>query len=315
MTKRLSILTIFCAAGAFIAPNLTSADAAVVTETVRFEHTGGTQDFVVPDGVTEVAIVACGGAGGTGGGDGTVAGGVGARVTTTLAVTPGESLAVNVGGRAGDGDYADADLVLAGGPGGFNGGGAGGFADGSGDLASGGGGGGASDVRQDGTGLGDRVVVGAGGGGGGAVESADDGPIVPGTGGAGGVTGADGGNDHGGEGGQVTAGGLGGAGDYLDGGGGASGEGGEGGGGEAINSRGGGGGGGGLFGGGGGGSGDLSAAGGGGGGSSLGGFAANDCGAGDGYVEVRYGVTTTPPPVGPPGAPGGPVSAGPPFTG
>ncbi len=125
--------------------------------------TPGTHGFVVPDGVTSLDVVLVGGRGA----DGALnppngVGGSGARVTGTLAVTPGQQLYAVVGGNG------DTDT----GQGGANGGGRG--------ASLTGGGGGASDVRTclPGTGCGalgtaqdPRLAV-AGGGGGGTPSNA-----------------------------------------------------------------------------------------------------------------------------------------------
>ncbi|HYF45630.1 MAG TPA: glycine-rich protein, partial [Acidimicrobiales bacterium] len=142
-----------------------------MTET--FEFTGASEDFVVPADVCEVTIEAFGAQGGPGN-----AGeepGLGGSATASIAVTPGETLVVTVGGQGAPGQpeetveaASDADVEGAspegggglGGAGGFNGGG-----DGGGNAENedgGGGGGGASDVRQGGDGLEHRVVVGGG---------------------------------------------------------------------------------------------------------------------------------------------------------
>ncbi|MCP4383111.1 MAG: hypothetical protein GY798_17095, partial [Hyphomicrobiales bacterium] len=83
----------------------------------------------------------------------------------------GETLSVNVGGQGEPGQsYASPGRPAhQGGAGGWNGGGTGG----DGYSASGGGGGGATDIRQGGTDLGDRVVVAGGGGGSGAFSHQD----------------------------------------------------------------------------------------------------------------------------------------------
>jgi hypothetical protein len=127
--------------------------AAAQGETVTFSFTGAGQTYTVPAGVTSLRIVAIGapgGAGSFGGG----AGGRGAAVGADVAVTPGETLHVLVGGAG------------AIGTGGFNGGGTGG----SYSTSSGGGGGGASDVRTmmpiDPGSIATRLLVAAGGGGG-----------------------------------------------------------------------------------------------------------------------------------------------------
>ena len=119
-----------------------------------FTYTGAKQSFKVPAGVTRITIVASGANGASGYGfrysKYTAPGGPGGRVKATIAVTPGERLAIFVGGSGGDG--------------GFNGGG-------ESSQAYGGIGGGASDVRQRGDGMADRVVVAGGGGGGGSAGS------------------------------------------------------------------------------------------------------------------------------------------------
>lgn len=219
--------------------------ASPVTDT--FTYTGAAQSFLVPAGVTQVSVVVTGAAGAAGAGAGGGAGGAAAQVTDSLAVTPGQTLYVYVGGHG------------TGSTGGFNGGGDGG-------ATGGGGGGGASDIRTGST-LSSRLVVAAGGGGGGA------GALYPGGSGGAGTQGGGGGTGNfaggGGQQGSQTGGGSFGVGGdaALDGVPGSLGTGGAGGGGGGY---GGGGGGGGYYGGDGGG-GALGAwgAGGGGGGSDL----------------------------------------------
>ena len=127
---------------------LLAATGAHAGETLTRTFSGGgdaEQSWVVPAGVTTVGVRAVGGRGQNGGAP--------AEVTGQIAVTPGQTLYVEVGGSA------------PGRIGGFNGGGNGG------DLAAGGGGG-ATDIRTisrhaPGT-LGSRLVVAAGSGGGGS---------------------------------------------------------------------------------------------------------------------------------------------------
>jgi len=135
-----------------------------------YNYTGGMQTYVVPAGVTTITVE-CWGAQGGGDSLASAPGGYGGYVTADVAVTPGQTVNIYVGGEG-----------IYGGVGGYNGGG-----DGVGDVSNkGGGGGGASDIRIGGTTLMDRIVV-AGGGGGGTVNA------QPGAGGAGGdLTGADG---------------------------------------------------------------------------------------------------------------------------
>lgn len=111
-----------------------------------FNFTGGTQTFVVPPDV-ELLVVECWGA--SGGHEGILPIPMGGYVRALLAVTPGETLNIEVGGAAGASPTP-----------GYNGGGSGGFASGGNAY----GGGGATDVRR-GSGLADRLVVAGGGGG------------------------------------------------------------------------------------------------------------------------------------------------------
>jgi hypothetical protein len=258
-----------------------------------FHYTGGEQHFTVPLRVTHITVVARGakGAGYRGPDGGSIIGtfGVplgyysgdtyGGRVRVVIPVTPREKLIVYVGGDA-------IDAI-----GGYNGGG-------SGDPDSfhsfgGLGGGGASDVREGGDTLSDRIVVAAGGGGFGNAAAQTYCPTpVGGKGGnltgATGIGGREGFDECGGgaTGGTQSVGGSGGAGgtecrgyDGEAGGNGAFGVGGSGGagsssGGSYVAAGGGGGGGGYYGGGGGGGSCDIESAsgdagGGGGGGSSY----------------------------------------------
>jgi len=113
-----------------------------------YNYTGGMQTYVVPAGVTTITVE-CWGAQGGGDSLASAPGGYGGYVTADVAVTPGQTVNIYVGGEG-----------IYGGVGGYNGGG-----DGVGDVSNkGGGGGGASDIRIGGTTLMDRIV-GAGGGG------------------------------------------------------------------------------------------------------------------------------------------------------
>jgi hypothetical protein len=137
-----------------------------------FSFTGDKQQFQVPAGVTQVTVVADGASGpyGAVGSNCTVIGGLGGLVQATISVTPGETLAVFVGGEGTIGAACYSEY--GNGIGGFNGGGDGGSA-GYGDIGDGAGG--ASDVREGSSALSDRILVaggggyyGGGGGGGGA---------------------------------------------------------------------------------------------------------------------------------------------------
>jgi hypothetical protein len=311
-------------AGALTASSVVSGPTPVGAQTATrtFDFTGSAQTFTVPAGVTEITVDASGAAGGSGEAFASNpdcasnfgVGGLGGDTTAVIAVTPGEELQINVGGRGGDG------LPGSPGAGGFNGGGDAPSLDSNGE---GGGGGGASDVRRAGGALDDRLVVAGGGGGGGACVGHGGGD-----GGAGGGIAGDAGQNSqvileqfeaiGGGGGTDGEGGVGGASfNPPNGQDGAAGQGGEGGGGSAT----GGGGGGGYFGGGGGGGSDGGA--GGGGGSAFGPAGATFASgvqAGDGLITLTFepGATptsTTAMSLAPAAAAARPVAASPRFTG
>jgi hypothetical protein len=142
---------------------VTSVTAPPVPATQSFT-TPGPSDFVVPAGNTTITVDLFGAAGGT---ISSREPGMGGRATATIAVTPGETLHINVGGAGGD--VVGKFNPTRGAPG-INGGGTGGQgSSGSGGTGAGGGGG-ASDVRQGGSALTNRIVV-AGGGGGAAPQT------------------------------------------------------------------------------------------------------------------------------------------------
>lgn len=176
--RRLACALLACGAAAALAAPPATADEIV------FSFTGAPQTWTVPPGVTSARFALVGGGGGASGGVhfGSAPGGRGGVVRATLALVPGEQLAIYVGGAApGRGDQR----------GGWNGGGGHHVVGNIFSLL--GGGGGASDVRVGGTGLADRVLV-AGGGGGGGSYGAGPGPSNSGgvAGGAGGDAGQDG---------------------------------------------------------------------------------------------------------------------------
>lgn len=134
-------------------------------QSVNYIESGIVQQFTVPDGCYVVKVTLRGGAGG-----GTSNQATGGYVQGYLPVTPGEVLNIRVGGNGGNRDTTHA------GAGGWNGGGNG--FDGtinplnrSITNTGGCGGGGASDIRQGGDGLGNRVAVAAGGGGNGGGDA------------------------------------------------------------------------------------------------------------------------------------------------
>jgi hypothetical protein len=206
MIKRLSaicaLLSLCACAGAAVPIRVQgNAPSARGRDSKTFNYTGAEQSFKVPPGVTQVTIIARGA-----GGAGYVASppsgdypGRGGRVEAVVPVRPGETLHIFVGGK---GHFEH---------GGFNGGGNGGVDYEHGSYA----GGGASDVREGGKTLNDRIVVAAGGGGGGngvpyGYGAGGNGGGLDGQGGSlGGYTQVDG---AGGAGGSQTAGGPGGAG-------------------------------------------------------------------------------------------------------
>ena len=128
------------------------------------------QMWTVPVGVTSITVNLRGAQGGRGANDGIgtgASGGSGGMVTGTLAVTPGETLTIYLGGAGADGTRASGagGGVGGSGSGGVYGGGRGGNA-GSGGSSGGGGGGGGAAVLMRGTTV--LAVAGGAGGGGGA---------------------------------------------------------------------------------------------------------------------------------------------------
>jgi LPXTG-motif cell wall-anchored protein len=273
------LLSLAGPAPAFADPVTTQVEGTTV---VTFPYTGDVQDWVVPAGVTVIAIDIAGAQGGSSNSPG----GLGAELVGTVAVTPGQTLHVLVGGRGGDGEQ----------------------------YQSGAGGGGGSFVYTAATAAG--LIAAAGGGGGSASNGGAgnastgpdgaDGEVSGGLGGAAGSGGA--GSDAGGGGGllgdgggigpvtggsSLANGGAGGdPGTFQPGGAGGFGGGGAGG---ANNIPGYAGGGGGGYSGGGSGGFDGSTGGGGGGGGSLftGTLATQSVGrTGDGSVAFRYPLPT-----------------------
>ena len=129
--------------------NANIANAATVT----FSYTGAQQTFTVPNGVTSITVDAYGAGGGDSSGN---SGGNGARVQTTLTVTPGDVLYIYVGETGLDAANGVASATS------FNGGGKGGASNIG--TRSGGGGGGQTDIRTS-TSTSDIIMVAAGGGG------------------------------------------------------------------------------------------------------------------------------------------------------
>ena len=139
-----------------------AAQASAATDT--FAYTGGSQLWTVPSGVISATFDLYGAAGGT---SQYGTGGLGGRATATLAVTPGDSIQIEVGQNGQT--QLTYDNVYNGGAGGL--------------VA----GGGATDVRIGGSTLNDRVLV--AGGGGGAGGGCTNGGPTPNGGTGGGLTG------------------------------------------------------------------------------------------------------------------------------
>ncbi|MDC0720970.1 glycine-rich protein [Nannocystis bainbridge] len=121
-------------------------------EAVEFPYTGAVQSYIVPPGVTRLRLEVWGAAGGTTTSavcDPPDIGGLGGRAVGELAVEPGQTLAVRVGGAGGAGDAP-----------GYNGGGGS-----CPTLAVCSSGGGATDIRAGDDSLEARIIVGGGGGG------------------------------------------------------------------------------------------------------------------------------------------------------
>jgi len=130
---------------------LTLGSTGSWAQVTTFDYTGAEQTYVVPAGVTLINIEAFGAEGGTSDNDaGTcIIGGLGGTAEGDLTVTPGETLYIYVGGEGFHGNV-----------GGWNGGG-----ESCAFTTTCAKGGGASDVRQGGADLTDRIIVAGGGGG------------------------------------------------------------------------------------------------------------------------------------------------------
>jgi hypothetical protein len=169
-------------------PSGISSTVPAATGSKTFKYTGAEQSFNVPIGVQKLTIIALGAAGASSSHSNR---GHGGRVHAVIRVKPGETLNIFVGG-AGSGTS-----------GGFNGGG------------------GASDVRESGDQLANRILVAGGGGGQGAINEHLSGVGGQGGGSIGGAGGCVQGSSGsgcskcgggGGDGGTQSAGGQGGAG-------------------------------------------------------------------------------------------------------
>jgi hypothetical protein len=176
----------------FFAPFATKA---VPPGSVSFAYTGNVQTFTVPRGIYQISALIHGAQGGSAYYDDvsyysqdaapskastTYAGGLGAMLSVTLKVTPGQIFYVTVGGQG-----AGNNQGQTAGAGGYNGGAGslqvpsfGTWAS----LSNGAGGGGMSDLRLGGDGLANLVAAAAGGGGAGAINWASSGATAVGGG-------------------------------------------------------------------------------------------------------------------------------------
>lgn len=123
-----------------------------INDTYLFNFTGGIQKFIVPNKIYKIQVNAVGAKGGSGS-NGQL-GGDGANITTTLDVTPGQTLYIVVGGYPGQSKQAKYGY-------GGNGGGSNG-------TGSGGAGGGLSGIFSSNSPSNNNALVVAGGGGGGS---------------------------------------------------------------------------------------------------------------------------------------------------
>ena len=155
--------------GASVSSTTTSitVNAAVATSQT-FDYTGSNQTFTVPAGVTSINVKMWGGAGGGNGGTGATnnyPGGAGGYAEGLIAVTPGQTLTVQVGG-GGHGDCSN--CLSPGNVGGWPGGGTSTFAS----SITGGAGGGYSGIFSGTPAQATALIIAGAGGGGGAANSA-----------------------------------------------------------------------------------------------------------------------------------------------
>lgn len=172
-TRRSTLLPMALVLALGIANNAAAQSCGATEIPAAFGFTGGEQTTTVPAGVTSIRVFLSGAQGGNGrSGAGSIGGspnspggtgGLGGRVAGTLAVTPGATLSLFVGGQ---GSQA------------VNPGGIGQGVDGI--------GGGATDLRVGGNAIGNRVGIAGGGGGGGNAGWSTANVIAGGSGGVGG---------------------------------------------------------------------------------------------------------------------------------
>ena len=173
-----------------VTSNPTPDCSAVTTCTITFTYSGDYYSWIVPAGVSSITVDAYGAQGGKSNyiSPGSHVPGKGGRVQATLTSTPGESLAIYVGGQG-----STATRTTNAESAGWNGGGKGGFGNGNGYYGAGGGG--ATDIRTTAGSLATRILVAGGGGGAacnGCSSSYDNGGAGGGLTGGAGITAASG---------------------------------------------------------------------------------------------------------------------------
>lgn len=152
--------------GAWLTAVVAAPAALAVQITHTYNYSGEVRNWTVPAGVHLAHFDVRGAQGGGNSVFGLpiISGGEGGRTVAEVRVFPGEVIHIFVGGKGGDGGTCTNNRPSDGqSGGGFNGGGPGGGCNHGG--SGGGGGGGASDVRADGMGLSNRIIVAGGGGG------------------------------------------------------------------------------------------------------------------------------------------------------
>src|SRR5882762_5311199 len=102
------------------APCATSTSGG--TTTLTFCYTGAAQTWTVPAGVNSVKFTVSGGAGGAGAAGSNPAGGLGGRAVATVAVVPGSTVTIMIGGQGATPPNGDGCPTGTGAAGGFNGG-------------------------------------------------------------------------------------------------------------------------------------------------------------------------------------------------
>src|SRR5580692_1393018 len=95
-------VTAFTGAGELEASAATSSATQGLDNSASFSFNDTTQYFTVPAGVSQIQVSGWGGSGADGSGqpgNGPSSGGLGAQITTTVLVTPGDVLVVMLGGQ------------------------------------------------------------------------------------------------------------------------------------------------------------------------------------------------------------------------